>query len=126
MATYDITKLTNLGALKRLAQRIKDYYVTQTDLNEVRDSVTETITNAVQEVENEFGSALSGLQVQFLTSEEYSKITAKDSKTVYFVDGNEMYLGDVKLSADKTFNSNGGIPVSIKSGQVNIFERINN
>lgn len=125
MATYDITKLTNLGALKRLAQRIKDYYVTQTDLNEVRDSVTETITNAVQEVENEFGSALSGLQVQFLTSEEYSNIT-KDSKTIYFVDGNEMYLGDVKLSADKASNSNGGIPVSIKSGQVNIFERINN
>lgn len=69
-------------------------------------------------------TALSGLKVRFLISEEYSKITAKDSKTIYFVDGNKMYLGDVKLSADKA--SNGGTPVSIRSGQVNLFYRVNN
>lgn len=45
MATYDVNKLTKLGALKQLAQRIKDGYVTQEDFNEVSDSVALLQTN---------------------------------------------------------------------------------
>lgn len=45
MPTYDVNKLTKLGALKQLAQRIKDGYVTKEDFNEVNDSVALLQTN---------------------------------------------------------------------------------
>lgn len=45
MASYDINKLVKLGALKQLAERIKNDYVTKVTFNSLNNGVTTLKTN---------------------------------------------------------------------------------
>lgn len=48
MADYDVEKLTKLSALKQLAQKIKDDYVTSTDFTPVKEQAASTATSVSQ------------------------------------------------------------------------------